>query len=409
MITFAMLAIGAILVTGVALTGQTPARGATTYPRAKNVHATSVRYHKITIAWNAPSWARSFGVWKDGVHIARTTRRSYTFTGLSCATRYRLGVRVRYAGGRITRATNINVSTISQCPASVFVAANGSDSAACTASAPCQTFQRGYQVAKPGQIVEVAGGTYPSQTLDPPGKPAGASPVLFRRALGATVSVGELRTNGINAVEFRGMSFDDYYLAAGSSQITLRNNAAKVFYMRSANNIRILGGSVGPSCDGESPTVGATDQSSVRSTRIVINGVNFHDITRSCAPSGSHVECLFVQETTGIVIENSTFTNCNIMDIFFHRIGITGDPNHVIIRGNTLNATTGGGFYTMVFRADSGEKLEHYFLKSNVVKQNMLLEDAAGSTVTDFRLCKNTGAGTLKATGSTAGVTHGAC
>jgi hypothetical protein len=409
-ITLAVAATGAVLATGVALTGEaTPARGSTGYPRAKHVHATAVRYHTITIAWNAPTWSRSFGVWRNGVHIARTTRRHYTFRGLACDTAYRLGVRVRYAGGRVTKATTITVRTPASCPANVFVSTTGSDSASCTQSAPCQSFARAYQVARPGQVVEVAGGTYPSQTLDPPRKPANSAMILFRRALGATVNVGEIRTDGINAVEFRGMHFGDYYLAAGSSRITFRNDSAHVFYIRSAHTIHLIGGSVGPSCDGESATVGAADQSTERSTGILIDGVKFHDITRSCAPAGSHVECLFVQETTGITIEASSFTNCDIMDIFFHRIGLTGDPRNVVIRHNILNPSTGGGFYSMVFRADSGETLSNYFLKSNIVRQDMLLENAAGSTVTRFRLCQNTGAGTLKVTGSTAGVLHGAC
>jgi hypothetical protein len=301
------------------------------------------------------------------------------------------------------------VRTLARCPASVFVSTSGSDSAACTASAPCQTFGRAYQVARPGQIVEVAGGSYPSQTLDPPGKPAGSSPVLFRKALGATVTVGEIRPNGINAAEFRGMSFDDYYVASGSSGITFRNDAAHVFYVRSSHNVRLIGGSVGPSCDGESATIGAAGGSSVRSTAILIDGVTFHDITRSCAPAGSHVECLFVQETTGITIEDSSFTGCDIMDIFFHRIGVTGDPRDVILRRNVLDPSTDGGFYSMVFRADSGETLSNYFLKANIVRQDMLVENAAGSTVTGFRLCQNTGSGRLKVTGSTGGITHGAC
>lgn len=409
MITLAVLATGGVLATGAALTGQTPARGSVSYPRAKHVRATSVRYHRVTIAWNAPTWARSFGVWKDGAHVGRTTRRTYTFRGLACGTTYRLGVRVRYAGGRVTRATTIAVRTLATCPANVFVSTTGSDSAACTQSAPCQSFTRAYQAARPGQIVEVAGGTYPSQTLDPPRKASGSAPILFRRAVGATVNVGEIRTNGINAVEFRGMSFDDYYVASGSSRITFRNDRANVFYMRSAKAISLVGGSVGPSCDGESATVGAADQSTVRSSQILIDGVKFHDITRSCAPSGSHVECLFVQEVTGITIENSSFSNCNIMDIFFHRIGVTGDPRNVIVRNNVLDASTDGGFYSMVFRADSGEALSNYFLKANVVRQDMLVENASGSTVTGFRLCQNTGSGRLRVTGSTAGITHGAC
>jgi hypothetical protein len=402
--------LAAVIATAFILTGKGPATAtaATTFPRAKHVRAVAVRYHEVTLRWNAPSWAKSFGMWRNGVHIARTTNRTYTFRRLSCDTVYRLGVRVRYAGGRVTRATTISVRTTPQCPANFFVSPSGSDSAPCSSSQPCQTFQRAYQAAQPGQVVDVAGGTYPSQTLDPPGKPAGASPVLFRRALGATVSVGELRTDGINGVEFRGMAVDDYYVAAGSNHITFRNNSAHVFYLRSANHIRIIGGSVGPSCDGESPTVGATDQSTVRSSAILIDGVKFHDITRSCAPSGSHVECLFVQETTGITIENSSFTNCNIFDIYFHRIGASGDPNNVIVRHNVFAAATDGGFYSMLFRADSGETLSNYLITHNILHQNMELENDTGSTVTNFDLCMNTG-GVLRLLNPTAGVHHGAC
>jgi hypothetical protein len=51
-------------------------------------------------------------------------------------------------------------------PATRYVAPTGADGAACTASAPCKSFDRAYQVAQPGDVVEVADGTYGSQTVN---------------------------------------------------------------------------------------------------------------------------------------------------------------------------------------------------------------------------------------------------
>lgn len=49
--------------------------------------------------------------------------------------------------------------------ASVFVSPAGSDTAQCTKASPCATLNRAYAVARPGKTVEVAGGTYPAQTI----------------------------------------------------------------------------------------------------------------------------------------------------------------------------------------------------------------------------------------------------
>src|SRR3954468_7949777 len=49
--------------------------------------------------------------------------------------------------------------------ATLYVAPNGSDSNACTQSAPCASLDGGYQKANPGDHVQVAGGTYGNQRL----------------------------------------------------------------------------------------------------------------------------------------------------------------------------------------------------------------------------------------------------
>src|SRR5687768_9092864 len=72
---------------------------------------------------------------------------------------------------------------------SVFVAPNGSDGKSCRSrAAACATFNRAYRVARPGQVVEVAGGRYPRQSIRAAaGKKA--PNIVFRPARRASVVV----------------------------------------------------------------------------------------------------------------------------------------------------------------------------------------------------------------------------
>jgi hypothetical protein len=78
----------------------------------------------------------------------------------------------------------------------------------------------------------------------------------------------------------------------------------------------------------------------------------------------------------------------------------------VIFRRNVLNPATGGGFYSMLLRADAGESLANYRIAHNQFLQNVSLDNAAGSTVTGFVFCQNTGPGRLRELNSTSGVSH---
>ena len=72
-----------------------------------------------------------------------------------------------------------------------YVSPSGSDGAACSALAPCRSFDYAYRQAAPGDLVEVAGGTYGSQTVPALGR---TGPVIeFRPALGASVVLGGLQ------------------------------------------------------------------------------------------------------------------------------------------------------------------------------------------------------------------------
>src|SRR5688500_6408434 len=71
------------------------------------------------------------------------------------------------------------------------VATSGADSGACTTAAPCKTFGYAYRQAAAGDIVEVAAGSYASQSI-PRVSGRTAPAVEFRPKSGATVSLGGL-------------------------------------------------------------------------------------------------------------------------------------------------------------------------------------------------------------------------
>jgi hypothetical protein len=76
--------------------------------------------------------------------------------------------------------------------ASVFVATTGSDSNPCTRASPCQTFDRAYRAAMPGQVVEVAAGSYAYQRIARDASKTATARVVFRPAAGATVTMPSL-------------------------------------------------------------------------------------------------------------------------------------------------------------------------------------------------------------------------
>src|SRR5687768_17674383 len=66
--------------------------------------------------------------------------------------------------------------------APLHIGPGGSDSNPCTAQRPCRSFDRAYRVASPGQVVEVAGGTYPGQGVRVDAAKSSSSDVVFRPA-----------------------------------------------------------------------------------------------------------------------------------------------------------------------------------------------------------------------------------
>jgi hypothetical protein len=93
--------------------------------------------------------------------------------------------------------------------------------------------------------------------------------------------------------------------------------------------------------------------------------VLFHDIGRQEAPGG-HVECLFLQEAVGVVIRNSKFTRCDIMDIYVSPTQGGPAASNVLIENNWFDQPTGGGYYAIAVYPDNGT-VRNFTLRYNSI------------------------------------------
>jgi hypothetical protein len=197
-----------------------------------------------------------------------------------------------------------------------FVSPDGSDSGNCRRQAPCRTLERAYRVARPGDIVELGGGTYSSQTITVDPSKRSPRDVLFRPARGEAVDIaGDGLTILGRHIEFRDFSVSGgWHAKPGSDDLTFRRIRSKDLFISSASNIRVIGGSIGPTVDYD-PQIKPNSPSSPPPRNILLDGVYFHDMTISSG-SDAHVECLQVAEVNGLIIRNSKFDNCAHHNIF---------------------------------------------------------------------------------------------
>src|SRR5206468_9078804 len=109
-----------------------------------------------------------YDVFANGTKVGTTTTAtSYAFSNLTCGATNSLGVEAfDAAGNRSTRAlVNAVTTACATGAANLYVSPTGNDANPCLQVSPCASFNRAYQIALPGQTVQVAGGTYGSQVI----------------------------------------------------------------------------------------------------------------------------------------------------------------------------------------------------------------------------------------------------
>jgi hypothetical protein len=245
-----------------------------------------------------------------------------------------------------------------------YVSAEGSATSACSRERPCASPARALEVAKPGETVQIAAGDYPEQALERPGDTAGA-PVTLRPAPGARVTVGGIRINASNVVLER-LDVAGLHVENPAHDVTLRElTITGALFITSAARVSVLGGSIGPGTD-VSPQIKAAQGSRTPPRDILIEGVAFHDFTRSSPEA--HVECLHVMAAERLVLRGNSFENCEAFNVLFTVFGDAGSPRDILIENNTFSCCR-SGFYSVFLGGGHGERWRDVLVRNNSATQ----------------------------------------
>jgi hypothetical protein len=254
-------------------------------------------------------------------------------------------------GARVTVAPGVTVRVPTappvapDVPATRFVATDGSDSGDCLAGSPCQSFNRAYEVAEPGEVVDVAGGTYPEQRVEHDSDKTSADDVYFRPAAGSFVSVGDIEAYGSHAT-FMAMRARDtnipYDGPADVSDVTFWGMDGRNFTIDSGRQVSVVGGDYGPASDcggnyGGSNNGIRMNRPGAMPTDILIWGVDIHDV-QSYDLEACHIECLIVGAVENLTVRGAAFWNCSIFDIFLQPFN--GDISGVTLENNWFATPT---------------------------------------------------------------------
>jgi hypothetical protein len=252
--------------------------------------------------------------------------------------------------------------------------------------------------------VQVAGGTYPGEiiTVDSTKMAAPLANVVFQPASGASVTMsGELNVQGSH-VEFHNMTLGNWYAGFGTntpqaSQTTnvgFYNITAKSFYDH-ASYVNIVGGSYGPLTD-DATQISNCDQCNYSPQHITVDGVYFHDFVRKT--DGMHMECLHVYQASYLVVRNSRFYNCAIMDLFIDNNG-GPDLHDVVIENNFFDepgshggSLSSGSYSLYITPFSSGHSISNILVRNNTSIATMYVDTATpGGIVSNAQVIGNLG------------------
>lgn len=222
-------------------------------------------------------------------------------------------------------------------------------------------------------MIEIAGGSYGRQVILPDRRKRSAKHVVLRPAPGATVTVRDQLTVDASHVTISGLKLNgDWQTDHQTRDVTFSHLTVHGgIFINSSSDIDVIGGSVGGLRDTK-PQIGAWPPGT-RATNILIDGVTFHDITRS--GDGVHIECLFVAGIDGLVVRNSRFRNCSVFDLSISEMSGSGPPRNILIENNFFGESD--GYFSLDFNTNS-TSLTNVLVRNNSSSQEMSLGNGIG-------------------------------
>jgi hypothetical protein len=276
----------------------------------------------------------------------------------------------------------------------LFVGPRGSDSGRCSKAWACKSFARAYRVARLGDIVIVRGGRYGVQVLE--GRlaklpfRAHARDVIFRPARGARVSVAALELR-VPHFEIRDMSVGKYKARYdvrspdlySAGDLTFRRIRTHHFSLNSVQNVRVLGGRVGPNrnrATGHWPDdgifIGAYPPDEHPPRNIVLDRLYVHDITEP--DSAAHSDCVQFTAGVNVTIRRSRFRRCEHADLM-----IKGDQGPIAgfrIENNFLGRTISAFYSINLYETSRG--CRNVLIRNNSALQNIRTDSCSGGLMT---------------------------
>lgn len=296
---------------------------------------------------------------------------------LSRALRRTLLLTVVLAAGAIPLAAT--PSTAASTLPSLYVSPQGAPGP-CTAAKPCGSFDQAYRVARPSQVVLVAGGRYPSQTIRYLAKRTAGYTVTFRPRTGARVVIASMLEVSGSDVLVRDMTVDGRVrlrtTAAGSKlhAMVLRGSVL-VDAPRSA----VTGSVITPQPDQDGIDV-RYGQNVLIADNTIGPGVR--------GPKKGHVDCIQVMGGSDITIRDNRLFRCATQQILIkpdeapiQRVRVTG--NRITGCGTRTAACDG---YVAVQVRTAGRVIENVVVESNVVDGALYADDIPGLAVRHNRI-----------------------
>jgi chitodextrinase len=322
-----------------------------------------------TLAWTGSTdnvAVDGYNVYAGVANVATTKSTTATLAGLACGRQYTLGVSAFDTSDNESSTATTTVTT-SSCTSSqpstgaLFVSPSGSDSGSCTTTAPCSSFDKAYRTAQPGQVVSVAAGSYPAQTIRYMSGRDSAAQVTFAPA--GTVAINgnlEIHASGVHLqgqatgsiASWRSRSYSfrvtGYTSVEGDSStqyprnVTIEGIDTGNLGTYSSDNVIVRDTNVGPRlieppCQWPENRIAANGVSGRPPTNVLWERVVIHNQNRSLAAANNdcHYGGLQLWNGSNITIRQSVFER----NVVYHiDVGESGyGPSNVVLSGNSFS------------------------------------------------------------------------
>jgi len=346
----------------------------------------------VSLSWSASSdnvGVTGYRAYLNGGQVGTSSTTSYAFSGLACATSYTLGVAAVDAAGNVSAVATASATTAA-CSggggggaASVAVSTSGSDSTCVRGdlSKPCLSLNRAYAIAAPGDVVQVAAGSYAAQRITK-GSQSQAGPAITFQCVSAhactTAGIDLGQNNGslsgdapsyltFDGIDVRGTVYTNYNqnVDPQPTHLTFRNghiwsitSDGSGMLVASVDTLTLQDMEIGPICCGgggsgdDGIEIGVNRPGAPSPSNIVLNRVHIHDLYDSCShmpaavlsqygscsgtgygdgcTSCDHVDGIQVYGANGFLMQNSRIYGVN--------------PGYPVGQGLFMQEANGGKF-----------------------------------------------------------------